>query len=192
MADAFLDKMIEKGFERKRAMVRAICFALLANAAVLIASVSLHEGGHALVGSALGCEVGRTVLMDLPSTGATGPYTEMNCPANIPSYIFGFSGFALVVPFGALLLLLRKFPERNLSFVVFGISLALAGTDLLYVDSTAVLSSIALLSGTLLICAGEIKFAGDCMVKARKRHAMKSAARLGHGPLKASNPKSGR
>ena len=137
------------------------CYALLLNVAVFMATVGLHEGGHLLVGNLLGCEGGKIVLVDMLKPDSIGPYTEMRCPENIQLYALGLSGFALAIPFGLFFLLLRMFPEKNFFYVVIGMSIVLAGIDVLLVIPDWLASSVMLLAGALLVCVGEVFLIND-------------------------------
>jgi hypothetical protein len=147
------------------------CYALLLNLAVFMAAVGLHEGGHLLVGNLMGCEGGRVVLVDLLNPNMAGPYTEMRCPVNAQLYVLGLSGFVLIVPFGLMFLLLRVFPEKNFFYVVLGLSLVLAGLDMLLVVPEPLVSHAMLIIGALLICVGEVFLINDYIGLAKMKGA---------------------
>jgi hypothetical protein len=138
-------------------------YIILLNAAVFLASVSLHEFGHLAVGSLLGCKAGELVLLGIWGPDAGGTYTLMDCPQGTGenSIFLGLSGFVFLVPLGLAFILLKKFPERNLSIVILGLGLLLAGLDFLLIIPSSILTYISLAAGTGLVCLGEIFLASD-------------------------------
>lgn len=120
------------------------------SAVIFIATVSLHEIGHVLVGNYFGCTGGRGVIIDLKVPGA---YAEMSCPQDAPKGLIAAGSLLLVVPFAAAFSLLRRFSERHFSFVIFGIGLVTSGLD--FAGITPGLGYASVASGILLCCIGE-------------------------------------
>jgi hypothetical protein len=150
-------EMIEEGKPRYSSFAYIICYVLLINLVVFVASLGLHEMGHIVVGNVLGCEGGKIVLLDLLKPSMPGPYTEMICPLKTSPQLLGVSGFSILVPFGLAFLILRKFPERNLAIVICGLAVVIGGLDLMMVVNSQAVQGLSLILGIVIICIGELR-----------------------------------
>lgn len=90
-------------------------------ALIFIATVSLHEIGHVLVGNYFGCTEGRGIIIDLKVPGA---YAEMSCPEGSPRGLIAAGSMLLVMPFAGAFFLLCRFSERHFSWVILGLGLS--------------------------------------------------------------------
>lgn len=152
------------GIDVLKNITRLFAYILLLNIAVFAASVFLHELGHLAVGNLLGCSGGEIVLLDLFRPENLGPYTLISCPPQVGadfSLLLGLSGFAFLIPFGIIFILLKRFPERNMGYIVFGMGLLLAGLDFLLVIPSSLITYLSIIAGTALVCVGEVLLIND-------------------------------
>jgi hypothetical protein len=157
-------------------------YMLLLNITIFVTSTGLHEFGHLAVGRLLGCSGGTVVLIDLLNPSLPGPYTSLLCPPSIQENIIpflGLSGFAFIIPFGLLFLLLRRFPEKNLSYVIFGMGFILASMDFLLIIPESIVLYASTVLGMAFICIGEIFLVNDYISYERqKKRAVEFKAAL--------------
>ena len=175
-----------------------ILYVILINAAVITASIILHELGHLTVGTALGCD-GEISLAGLLNPVTPGPYTSLSCPvlggqgiAGIPTIsamsaisampamaaFLGLSGFLFLVPLALVFLLLAKrLPEKNLAFVVLGFSLALASLDLMLVFYSNIIMYLSLAAGVIVMVMGELFLVDDYLSYAMHREKARHMAK---------------
>jgi len=99
---------------------------ILTNLTVFFALISIHEISHLVMGTCLGCVYGRAVLLD---SKFNGPYSEIACSGEINQFLLYISSFILTTSFGLLFLLLRS-PEKNMFFIIFGLSLIFSSLDI--------------------------------------------------------------
>ncbi len=177
-------EMIERDGEGKvkdvwKSLSCLFTYILLLNIAIFLTTIALHEMGHLVSGNLLGCYGGEIVLMNLFQPENPGPYTLLSCPAHIQenmSFFLGLSGFLFVIPFGLVFLLLRRFPEKNMGLVVFGIGMMLAGLDLILVAANYIITYVSLIVGIILICIGEIFLINDYVSYKRQKERVESVA----------------
>ncbi|MBU0530237.1 MAG: hypothetical protein ABIH52_03060 [Candidatus Aenigmatarchaeota archaeon] len=135
--------------------LRLIVYITLLNASILSASLVLHEAGHLTTGAIYGCQGGTIIILDLfPET--PDPYTELTCPEPIQEVILALSGFMFVIPFGIIFLFLRRFPEKNFAYVVFGMAISLGAQDMLLAFPFLYIPYIFMFVGTFIAALGEL------------------------------------
>lgn len=128
-----------------------LLFYIMAMSAVIfIATVSLHEIGHVLVGNYFGCTGGRGIIIDIKVPGA---YAEMSCPEASPRGLIAAGSMLLVIPFAGAFFILRRFSERHFAWVILGIGFVTSGLD--FAGITPALGYISAALGVLLCCVGE-------------------------------------
>lgn len=130
---------------------------VLLNVIVFFALISIHEIVHITVGSCLGCDYGKAVILDI---GFNGPYAEMVC-SNISQFVVYISSFIVTACFGILFLTLNS-PGKNLSFVILGLSLIFSSVDIGLITLDSLVYPI-MGSGFLLITIGEYYIASSCI-----------------------------
>jgi len=145
--------------EKWKPLAYLMAYIILLNFAVIVAGIALHELGHLAAGMLFNCKGGEVVMIDLLNPAANpGPYTSMSCPAmvsgNMAAFL-GVSGFMFVIPFALAFLMLKRFPEKNLAYVIIGFSLGLASLDLLLVLAHYAVIYASLAAGVLVMCMGE-------------------------------------
>jgi hypothetical protein len=137
---------------------KAALFILIINITIFPTSILLHELGHVVFSTE--CKNARIVVgapTDEFSLGIPiGAYTEMECPENTNKTYLGLTGFPFLI-IAALALLILKIPERSLGYIILGISVMLAGLDMLLVINTPLTIPIMSLAGISIIMLGEIK-----------------------------------
>lgn len=158
-----------------------MAYIILLNFAVIVAGIVLHELGHLAAGMLFNCKGGEVVMIDLLNPAANpGPYTRMSCPApvsgNMAAFL-GVSGFMFAIPFALAFLILKRFPEKNLAYVIIGFSLGLASLDLLLVLAHYAVIYASLAAGVLVMCMGESFLLDDYVSYARGRDKAKEMAK---------------
>lgn len=159
-----------------------LSYIILLNLAVFTTGIGLHEAGHLVVGNLIGCTGGKIVLVDL-TIATPGPYTEISCPRDVFTAFLALSGYPFVVIFGAIFLLLRRFPERNFGLVLFGLSLTLSGVDLLLLTSSLLLIYGLMLVGTVTIMLGEMRLINDYLTPSARPMQAAAAAKKAETPV---------
>ncbi len=142
-------------FKLSNIYVLMFVYIVVVNIAVALSTLALHELGHMVVGSYLGCSNIRIVLLDLDSLGT---FTQMNCPSPIPGMAILGSAFALVAPFSAALYFLKDFSERSLWAVAIGFNLMLASIDVLQAFQTMLAVGVLNILGISMIAVAEYFF----------------------------------
>ena len=127
---------------------------VLTTVIVLVASISLHEVGHLVLGDMLGCTGGKIILFD--DANPTGPYTSMACSAQNQA-LLSLTGFPFPLIFAAAFYLLGG-RERYLSFLFLGFGVLLGGVDILIIYNSAIATALLSLFGMSFICWGEIRY----------------------------------
>lgn len=138
-------------------MKKKIINIILLNAIVFFALISIHEIVHIAVGSCLGCNYGKAVLLD---TNLVGPYAELVC-SNTNQLIIYISSLIVTAGFGLLFLTLNS-PGKNLFFIVLGLSIVFSSFDI----GLAIMKSLIypmMASGFLLVTIGEYYIASSCL-----------------------------
>ena len=149
-------KRINAGKEKRQgeawsALMHLLVYVVITNLSIILAVVGLHELGHFLVGRELGC-TGQAVFID---TLKTGPYTALSCPQGVPQNILALGGALLVLPFGLIFFLLRKYPERNFGFVIYGLGMIMSALDFSVAFAMASVLYVSIVAGILFIVVGE-------------------------------------
>ena len=130
---------------------------ILLNVIVFFALISIHEIVHIAVGSCLGCDYGKAVIIDMDFKG---PYAEMAC-SDASQFIVYASSFIVTTCFGLLFLSLRS-PGKNLSFVILGLSFIFSSVDIGIITMPSLIYPI-MGSGFLLVTLGEYYIASSCV-----------------------------
>jgi hypothetical protein len=131
---------------------QAIASMVLFNVGIIFSILSLHEIGHVLIGTYVGCESGRAIVFD---TSQEGPYAELVC-SNNTDYTFAYAGsLVLTTIFGVVFLFLRKSPQRNFFLVVIGFSILFASLDLAALFNMEIVQYVSIGVGMLLVIIGE-------------------------------------
>ena len=78
-------------------MKRKILGIILLNVIVFFALISIHEIVHVVVGTCLGCNFGKAVLLDAKMAG---PYAEMVCSSGTNQLILYASSLFVTACFG--------------------------------------------------------------------------------------------
>lgn len=151
-------KIIWSELENKQTFLEALkpaCYLIIyisvLNIALLFAAISMHELGHFVAGSAMGCK-GESVLWD--SLHQT-PFTSMKCPSNVSVIALTLGGGLFIAPFGLIFLLLRKYPEKNLGWIVYGLGISMSAFDMAEIINVRFIFYIAILLGAAIISIGE-------------------------------------
>jgi len=135
--------------------LRLMVYITLLNVSIFASSIVLHELGHLATGNFYGCEGGQIIIMDLlPET--PDPYTELTCPEPVQEIILALSGFFFVIPFGAVFLFLRRFPEKNFAYVIFGLAIQLGALDMLVALPYPYIPYVFMFVGMFIIALGEL------------------------------------
>ncbi len=153
-----------------------LSYIILLNIALFVTSIGLHELGHLAGGTLLGCRGQGIVLVNLMDPHTPGPYTLLECPPGVQENslaFLGLSGFIFLVPLGLFLLVLRRFPERNLSHVVLGLSVMLASIDMLLLLPGSPIAYVTMSLGIVWICIGEVFLVNEYIEHARHRARMR-------------------
>jgi len=115
------------------------------------------------------------------STAVPGIYASLSCPApagwNTMAFL-GLAGFMFTIPFALAFATLRNRPEKNIALVVAGLSVILAGLDLLLIVPQGIVVYITFAAGLAVMCAGEVFLAGDYMDYSAHRKRAKTAMRM--------------
>ena len=136
-------------------ILRALAISALFNIMIVFAVLAIHETGHYLVGMYVGCESAKVVLFD---TSQEGPYTELQC-FNVTNGLLPYAGSMLfTIGFGLLFLFFENAPERNLFWIVLGLSILTAGLDIVEITKIDILYNVFVVSGLALTAFGEIAF----------------------------------
>jgi hypothetical protein len=124
---------------------------LALNIILFIFLVSVHEMGHFVLGTWLGCESGKAVLLD---SQIDNPYTEFSCENRESFILASLGGLIFTLIFSALFLFLEG-PGRELFFTGVGLSQIFATTDILIATGLPVLQYIFGIFGLVFIILGE-------------------------------------
>ncbi|VVB59243.1 Uncharacterised protein [uncultured archaeon] len=151
-------KIIWSALENKQTFLEAlkpVCYLVIyisvLNIALLFAAISMHELGHFVVGSAMGCR-GESVLWD--SLHQT-PYTSMKCPSTASVIALTLGGGVFIAPFGLIFLLLRRYPEKNLGWIIYGLGVTMSAFDLSEIIDVQFIFYVTILLGAAIISIGE-------------------------------------
>lgn len=128
----------------------------------------LHETGHYLTAEAAGCKNIKLVLLD----SEIGTYTEMACPTEQTQYFAVFGALSLTTPFALAFLLLRKLPERNLFWLIFGFNLTVMMMDIPVSSVSTVIRFISFGSGLFLFVLGEMFLIDNLFLYSEKVEGM--------------------
>lgn len=132
-------------------LVYLITYVSVLNIALMFATLSLHELGHFVAGSSMGC-TGEIVLWN---TFSPTPYTSMSCPPQTSATVLSAGGGLLVAPFGLVFFLLRRYPERNLGWIVYGLGISMSAFDISSVLGIKSIFYPAVILGAAMLCIGE-------------------------------------
>lgn len=132
-------------------MKKKVLNVILLNVTVFFALISIHEISHLVIGSSLGCEYGKAVLMD---TVFNGPYAELVCTNGINQSILYLSSLFLTSCFGLLFLSLNS-PGKNMFFVILGLSLVFSSFDIGMAMNMSSIIYPVIGSGFILMIIGE-------------------------------------
>ena len=124
---------------------------LLVNFLIFFSLISIHEIGHVIAGSFLGCQLGKAILID---GNFIGPYAEIACAGQINQFLLFTSSFLITSSFGVLFLFLKS-PQRNMFFVVLGLSLIFSSLDFLIVTGMTSVMYTFLTIGFIFMGIGE-------------------------------------
>jgi hypothetical protein len=130
-------------------------YVLLINISVILATVVLHETGHAILGDNLGCTNIKIVIYDQQNSNT---YTQMSCPNNVTIEPLALAGFLLIIPYALLFVFLKRFSEKHFSIIIMGFNFMLSLPDLVAVTGSVLLSSVITMIGALLVVLGEALF----------------------------------
>lgn len=130
----------------------AISSMVLLNIGIILSLLTLHEIGHILLGTYVGCESGRAIVFD---TKQEGPYAELVCSDRVDYSIAYAGSLVLTAAFGSIFLFLRKSPQRNLFLVVIGFSILFASLDIAALFGMEIMAYVSIGLGTILIVIGE-------------------------------------
>jgi len=125
---------------------------VLINFTILLAVLGVHEIGHVIFGMFMGCTNGKAIIFD---TLSDGPYSEIVCLNKMNHDIVYLGGLIASVGFASLFLLTGNSPERNLFFVILGLSIISASFDIVEVFAMQPLFYISLISGIGFLSFGE-------------------------------------
>jgi len=124
---------------------------LLVNILIFFSLISIHEIGHVIAGYFLGCNLGKAILID---GNFIGPYAEIACQGQVNQTLLFMSSFFITSSFGVLFLFLKS-PQRNMFFVVIGLSLIFSSLDFLVVTGLQSVMYTLLSVGFVFMGIGE-------------------------------------
>lgn len=125
---------------------------IIFNILAISATIILHEGSHFFAGIYFGCEEIKIVLIDFPNLNT---YSELKCSAQAPIFFLALAPLVLVTPFGLSFLLLRKLPEKHLSWIIIGFNFIISMSDLRF---ASLIGYLILAIGIILVIYGQILF----------------------------------
>lgn len=120
------------------------------NVVVIAAVTVLHELGHAVVGILSGCTAVQIVLL-----GGQATYATMTCPTDPGTLLLFASAFLFPVPVAAAFLLLHRFKERYIGFIILGLAVIMAATDLHLLVASPGIRFVTVLIGAVIALYGE-------------------------------------
>lgn len=123
------------------------------NLTLILAIISIHEIGHVLFGSFVGCR-GKAVVFEF---GKDSPYSELVCPASINYGIAYLGGFLTTIAFS--LIYLANDSQRHLFFILLGFSLLFSASDFYLISRLELSFYLALFSGFTIVILGEYSLA---------------------------------
>ena len=138
-------------------MKKRIMSVILLNVIVFFALLSIHEIVHVVVGSCLGCDYGKAVIID---ANFAGPYAELVC-SNTNQFLLYVSSLLVTGCFG-LLFLSFKSPGKNLFFVILGLSIIFSSVDIGLATMESIIYPL-IVSGFMLVTLGEYYIASSCI-----------------------------
>ena len=145
-------------------------YILLFNTAMITVTVVLHEGGHYIAGTYLGCQNANIILLDSQTMST---YTEMNCPPDVPLLPLLLSGFLLVIPFSLSFLILWGFPEKYFCWVIIGFNIIISISDIVLITDSFVFLFTLILGGFAMIVYGETLLINKFLIFIEQRKMVK-------------------
>ncbi|MFH1978354.1 MAG: hypothetical protein ABIJ92_03445 [Candidatus Aenigmatarchaeota archaeon] len=118
---------------------------------VLSTTIILHESGHFMMGSVMGCK-GEIILFDAQFLG---PHTDLECPDNNNLTLLFLSSFLLVIPFALFFLILRGFPESYFSLIIIGMAIFTAALDIQMLIGLEIIRDITVILGIAITLIGQ-------------------------------------
>jgi hypothetical protein len=117
---------------------------------IATATVVVHEYGHFVSGSLLGCSNSEIVLLDQNFE----TYTKMSCMGadSGRDLLLALSSFLFIIPLSLVMFFLSRY-EKYHSFVILGFNMIISASDFSYFPQA--LGTAALLAGALLVVYGE-------------------------------------
>ncbi len=134
----------------KKSFFRLVSKILLFNFLIFISLLSLHELGHAIFASILGCRA-KAIIFD---SSFPNPHTEIICERNLE--ILAMGGLIFTLPLSFLFKIIGKEGDF-LFYVVFGLSLFLSISDFSYFPPLANLRPLMEFTGIALMVYGECR-----------------------------------
>ena len=146
------NKSIGRGCSHIRPYLLLFSYVILLNVAIVLATLTIHEAGHYILGHVSGCNNIRIVLFD-SDNGST--YTYMKCSENTNYGIIALGGFLLVIPFGMLFFFIKPLTERYLWFVIIGFNLIISYSDIGIITNLFMMPVLLTFSGAFMLVLGE-------------------------------------
>jgi len=107
--------------------IRYFVFVITISSFVIISVIGVHEIGHALAATFLGCDYVKAVIYETDKN----PYTEVICQSSLNQAFVIISGFLFTLIMGLMIFLISKEFLRLISYLIFGFSFLFAYGDLI-------------------------------------------------------------
>ncbi|MEM5801033.1 MAG: hypothetical protein QW350_03915 [Candidatus Aenigmatarchaeota archaeon] len=137
-----------------KSIVRNIWSMIIMNIVILVATLTLHELGHALAGKALGCVTAKAIIYD---SQTTNPYTELVCNRSDQKATY-VSGLILTTFFGISFLAFENKSQKTLSLVIIGFGIFLSALDIVEITGLSIMQYIFISLGLLSLVIGQILY----------------------------------
>ncbi|MEM5777329.1 MAG: hypothetical protein QXJ06_02670 [Candidatus Aenigmatarchaeota archaeon] len=136
-----------------KSIFRSIWSMIIMNILILIATLTIHELGHALTGKILGCVTARAIIYDSENMN---PYTELICLQTQQKVAYS-AGLILTTIFGLSFLTIEK-PYKMFSIIIIGFGVFLAALDIVEITRLNVMQYIFILLGLSSLIIGQILY----------------------------------
>jgi len=137
-----------------KSIAKSISSMIIMNIAILIATLTIHELGHALAGKFLGCANAKAVIYDSQSSN---PYTELVCQEKNQKAAY-ISGLMLTTLFGMSFLLFERKNEKIFSLIITSFGFFLAALDIVEVTGMSIMQYIFIFIGLSGLVIGQFLY----------------------------------
>ncbi|MFH8092886.1 MAG: M50 family metallopeptidase [Candidatus Aenigmatarchaeota archaeon] len=134
-----------------KSITRSIWSMIIINITILIATVSIHELGHAFVGKLIGCVNAKAVIYD---SSSSNPYTELLCDKNISTTYL--AGLIFTTLFGLSFMFFDKNSQKALTLIIIGFGILLAALDMVEITGINLMKYVFIFFGLLSLVIGQV------------------------------------